>query len=54
MNLKFKYYHLLREKYGIFATNQNQYVKSIKELNNIDNRNGEELYQKIMKINDLG
>jgi hypothetical protein len=50
MNLKFKYYHLLRERYGIYATNQGQYVKSIKDLNDIDSRNGEELYQRIMNL----
>jgi len=54
MNLYFKYYHLLRKEYGIYATNQGQFVKSIKELNYIDSKNGEELYQRIIKINDLG
>lgn len=54
VNLKFKYYHLLREKYGIYATNQGQYVQSIEDLNDIDSKNGEELYQRLMRINDLG
>lgn len=33
-----KYKNLVRDKYGIWASNQNKFVKNVKELNDFDSR----------------
>lgn len=42
--LRLKHYSALRAKYGIFASNQNRYVASEQELNGIDSRVMEDLF----------
>ena len=45
MMLKLKYYGMIREKYGIWASNQDKFVDSVEDFNDLDLKCMEELYQ---------
>ena len=42
--LDIKYYAALRRRHGIWAANQDRYVKSFKQLNDFDSKTMERLY----------
>ena len=44
--LNLKYYKQHRDKYGIYASNQDKYVSSIKELNDFDSKYMENMLKK--------
>ena len=46
LNLFLKYYEKERSARGIFASNQNRYVKNIDEFNQLDSKRTELLFQR--------
>lgn len=38
LELFWKHHNILKEKYGIWASNQNKYVESVDDLNDLDSR----------------
>ena len=44
--LQVQTYKSIRDKYGVFASNQNAFVESVEQFNNMDSTHMEKLYKK--------